>query len=75
MTHECPLCGTDFEESKCPSSCPMAHGCAMTRCPRCGYEFVENGTVAAKVRNWWTSFVTLVGEAAERRGDAKKESS
>jgi len=45
----------------------MSHGCAMTRCPRCGYEFVENGSVTTKVRNWWTSFVTLVGEAAERR--------
>jgi len=21
----------------------MSHGCALVRCPRCGYEFVEQG--------------------------------
>jgi len=46
----CPLCAIDFEEHACPPACPMSKGCAMVRCPRCGYEFVEDGTLAALLR-------------------------
>jgi hypothetical protein len=46
----CPLCAIDFDEAICPPSCPMSHGCAMVRCPRCGYEFVEDGAIAALFR-------------------------
>jgi len=46
----CPLCGIDFEGAQCHSSCPIAHGCAMVRCPSCGYEFVEEGFVTRLVR-------------------------
>lgn len=46
MTHECPLCNTDFEETNCHEACPFSKGCAMIRCPRCGYEFVEHGWLA-----------------------------
>jgi len=52
MAYECPLCGTDFEHADCRSSCPMSRGCAMVRCPRCGYEFVESGKVADMLRRW-----------------------
>jgi Fe2+ transport system protein FeoA len=47
---DCPLCGIDFEPNMCRSSCPMARGCAMQRCPRCGYEFVEDGIIARLLR-------------------------
>ena len=50
--HECPLCSTDFEGAECHSSCPMARGCAMVRCPKCGYEFVESGRIVDMLRRW-----------------------
>ena len=37
---ECPMCTTDFEPEVCRPTCPLARGCRMTRCPRCGYEFI-----------------------------------
>ena len=50
--YECPLCGTDFAGAVCHSSCPMSKGCAMVRCPRCGYEFVESGRLLDMLRRW-----------------------
>lgn len=47
---QCPLCSTDFEAESCHGSCPMSRHCAMSRCPRCGYEFVTNGGVASLLR-------------------------
>ncbi len=52
MNHECPLCSTDFAGTECRSSCPLSRGCEMVRCPRCGYEFVEDGRLAAMLRRW-----------------------
>ena len=52
MTHECPLCSTDFSGENCHASCPMARGCSMIRCPRCGYEFVESGRFLDMLRRW-----------------------
>lgn len=48
--HECPLCNFHFVGADCHGSCPMAAGCAMIRCPRCAYEFVEDGVVARFIR-------------------------
>ena len=50
--HECPLCGLDFTGAECRSSCPMARGCSMIRCPRCSYEFVESGRFVDMLRRW-----------------------
>lgn len=50
MINHCSLCGLEFEGASCHSSCPMSSGCAMVRCPRCGYEFVEDGAVAKLLR-------------------------
>ena len=50
--HECPLCALDFTGAECHSSCPMALGCAMVRCPRCGYEFVESGRFVDMLLRW-----------------------
>jgi hypothetical protein len=46
----CPLCSTDFEAEGCHGSCPMARGCRMTRCPRCGFEFVSEGFIAGLLK-------------------------
>ena len=52
MAYECPLCGTDFEHADCRGGCPMSKGCAMVRCPRCGYEFVESGKITDMLKRW-----------------------
>lgn len=44
-THVCPLCATDFEGSLCHPTCPMARGCAMVKCPSCGYEFPQDSKI------------------------------
>lgn len=49
-TYACPLCALDFVGGACHVACPMSSGCAMVRCPRCGYEFVEDGRVARWLR-------------------------
>jgi len=43
--HDCPLCGLDFTGEACHSGCPMARACTLIRCPRCGYEFLEEGSI------------------------------
>lgn len=49
-TYVCPLCALDFAGRSCHLACPISRGCAMVRCPRCGYEFVEDGRVARWLR-------------------------
>jgi hypothetical protein len=50
--HHCPLCSLEFDGETCPPSCPMAGGCALIRCPKCGYEFVEDSAIVALVRRF-----------------------
>lgn len=50
MSHECPLCTLEFEFEVCHTTCPLAPGCKMVRCPRCGYEFVEEGFIVSLIR-------------------------
>jgi hypothetical protein len=50
VIYECPLCNLEFEEATCHSSCPFSNGCAMVRCPRCAYEFVQEGFIASIFR-------------------------
>ncbi len=56
MNYHCPLCSLEFENESCHAGCPMSSGCNMVRCPKCGYEFVEDGTVVELIRrflpNW-----------------------
>lgn len=37
----CGMCGHPFayEEGVACSTCPFAAGCALVKCPRCGFEF------------------------------------
>ena len=51
-TYECPLCNLEFEGANCHSSCPLATGCRMVRCPRCGYEFVNDGLLTGLFRRF-----------------------
>ena len=39
----CALCGHAFEASAegCRPACPLARGCRMVCCPRCGYGFPQ----------------------------------
>ena len=48
--YDCQMCGLAFDGASCHGSCPMSRGCEMVRCPRCGYEFVEDGYVAGLFR-------------------------
>jgi len=40
-TQKCPLCGGafDLEGQGCRPACPLAGGCGMLGCPRCGFGF------------------------------------
>jgi hypothetical protein len=40
-TVTCRLCGACWAEAEgraCHAPCPLGRGCALLRCPRCGYE-------------------------------------
>jgi len=50
VIHECPLCALEFEYEVFHTTCPMARGCKMVRCPRCSYEFVEEGLLVSLLR-------------------------
>jgi len=47
----CDLCGYEFDpadaEAAC-AGCPLARGCHLIRCPRCGYEMPPE----AKLVSW-----------------------
>jgi len=40
---KCSLCGSEFDSKAqgCRPSCPMANGCGMVCCPRCGFGFPQ----------------------------------
>ena len=47
----CSFCGYEFDVSEAQASCescPMAGGCHLVRCPRCGYEMPPE----AKLVRW-----------------------
>jgi predicted Zn-ribbon and HTH transcriptional regulator len=53
----CGYCGLDFtQDSAQPAcvSCPMAKasGCGRVRCPRCGWEELEEPKFIQKFREW-----------------------
>ena len=49
----CSFCGHDLDpdeaESAC-GSCPMAKGCRLVRCPRCGYEMPPEARLVKWIR-------------------------
>ncbi len=49
---QCPLCSLSFSQWEANSichRCPLARGCGLTRCPRCGYEWAEE----SRLVNWF----------------------
>lgn len=49
----CGLCGHRFvpdTETMACARCPMARGCAVICCPRCGYEFVTESRLVNLLR-------------------------
>ncbi len=52
---KCGYCQYEFElttaESAC-GGCPLAPGCHLVRCPRCGYEMPPEPRVIGWLRRW-----------------------
>ncbi|MDD5555971.1 MAG: hypothetical protein PHN82_01850 [bacterium] len=49
----CGLCGFEFDEGEAPAACgacPFRRGCALIRCPRCGFETPPEPRWAARLR-------------------------
>lgn len=40
---KCQLCGYEFDKENlaCHVGCPLAQGCAIICCPKCGYQVVD----------------------------------
>lgn len=42
----CPLCGGRFTHGlQVCGSCPLNQGCALVRCPNCGYQFPRTSSL------------------------------
>jgi rubredoxin len=57
----CGFCGYEFDASDAQSSCgacPMAMGCHLVRCPRCGYEMPPE----PKLIKWLRTLKRLVSQ-------------
>lgn len=50
---KCEMCGNVFAREQAASACkgcPLARGCNLVRCPRCGYETVAETRLGALIR-------------------------
>jgi hypothetical protein len=66
-TVTCALCGARFDgdAAGCRPSCPLAGGCGVVCCPRCGYSFPrEDRGLAGLLKR---ALVTLGKSAKEAR--------
>jgi predicted Zn-ribbon and HTH transcriptional regulator len=45
---KCALCGYEFtlDDVRCSSACPLASGCPVVCCPRCGYQTLDESRSA-----------------------------
>ena len=53
MMH-CGFCGYEFkleEAAESCQACPIARGCHLIRCPRCGYEMPQEARLASGLRS------------------------
>lgn len=66
--YDCPLCSLAFDGASCHGSCPMSRGCEMVRCPRCQYEFVEDGFLAGLFRRLVRRNTNDSAQAADGKG-------
>jgi hypothetical protein len=45
-TFDCPLCGGRFSHGlQVCGACPLNAGCALVRCPNCGYQFPRTSSL------------------------------
>jgi hypothetical protein len=51
----CGLCGNRFTHGGLVcGTCPMQTGCALVRCPNCGFQFPRSSRIADFVAHlWW----------------------
>ncbi len=52
---KCPLCGNQFREINgevACKGCPLVTGCAMVRCPNCGYEIPKEPGLIKAFKAW-----------------------
>ena len=52
---DCPMCGYSFEEAEAEDSCrgcPLATGCHLLKCPRCGYEVLREPRLVQAIKTW-----------------------
>ena len=65
---KCSFCGAEFDpqaaEIAC-GSCPLIKGCALVRCPRCGYEMPTE----AKLFQWLRSLKTRRGKGSGAKSE------
>ena len=53
MSVKCDLCGYRFEPTEAEAACagcPLARGCRLVRCPRCGYEMPPEARLTGWLR-------------------------
>lgn len=50
---KCGFCGLEFDPAQAAAacrSCPLARGCGLVRCPRCGYEMPPEARLVTWLR-------------------------
>ena len=64
---DCPMCAAPAAEMhEACAGCPLAKGCTVLCCPRCGYQFLErSATVNLLVSLWGSARRQLTGRAKE----------
>ena len=50
---KCAMCGCEFsceQAATACAGCPLARGCKLIRCPKCGYETVAGSRLGGLIR-------------------------
>jgi hypothetical protein len=67
---KCALCGHEFsaDDARCSPSCPLAGGCPVVCCPRCGYQTPdESRSVLVRLARKAGSVAKRVSRPGEER--------